>query len=69
MRVLGFLTVLLLTTCHAVPAFARDASACYAVGDADGRAYCLAQARQDPAMCYSIQSSALRAQCLAEVRK
>lgn len=69
MRVLGFLSALLLTTCHGVPAFARDASACYAIGNADSRAYCRAQATQDPAVCYSIQSSALRAQCLAEVRK
>lgn len=48
---------------------AADAGACYAIQDADARAYCLAKAHGDPARCYSIQSSGLRSQCLAEVRK
>jgi len=49
-------------------AFATDAGSCYAIGDADARAYCLAKARKDPGTCYTIQSSGMRSQCLAEVR-
>lgn len=61
------LTLLFLVSAPA--AQARDASACYAIQDADQRAYCLAQARHDPSTCYSIQRSDLRAQCRAEVRE
>ena len=57
---------LLFTGC--APAFAVDAAACYAITDADARAYCLAKARKDSGMCYAIRSSGLRSQCLAEVR-
>lgn len=48
--------------------YASDAGSCYAIGDADARAYCLAKARKDSGTCYTIQSSGLRSQCLAEVR-
>ncbi|MBB3017699.1 hypothetical protein FHR70_000739 [Microvirga lupini] len=51
------------------PVFAADAGSCYAIADADARAYCLAKARGDSGTCYTIQSSGLRSQCLAEVRK
>lgn len=47
---------------------AADSSACYSIGNADARAYCLAKAHRNSSGCYSIQSSDLRAQCLAEVR-
>jgi hypothetical protein len=50
------------------PARATDAAACYAIGDADARAACLARARRDPGMCYAVQRAELRAQCLAETR-
>lgn len=52
-----------------VPAFAQDAGSCYAINDADVRAYCLAKSRREPGTCYTIQASGLRSQCLAEVRK
>lgn len=45
------------------------AGACYNIGDADARTYCLALERREPGQCYSIQSSDLRARCLAEVRR
>ena len=51
------------------PAFATDAGSCYAIGDSDQRAYCLAKAHRDSGRCYSIQNSGLRAQCIAEVRR
>lgn len=51
------------------PARATDAGACYNIGDADARTYCLARARKDVSQCYAVQRSDLRAQCLAEVRK
>ena len=51
------------------PAFATDSGSCYAIGNADGRAYCLAKAHKDPGRCYSIQDAGLRSQCLAEVRR
>lgn len=51
------------------PAIATDAGSCYAINDADARAYCLAKARRDSGTCYTIQSSAMRSQCLAEVRR
>ncbi|MNM84054.1 hypothetical protein D3C81_961280 [compost metagenome] len=63
---LFLLTAVLLA---ASAAQATDAGSCYAVGDADARAYCLAKARNDPGTCYSVQNSGLRAQCLAEVRR
>lgn len=50
-------------------AFATDSGSCYAIGDADARAYCLAKAHHDTGRCYSIQRADLRSMCLAEVRK
>lgn len=54
-----------------VPQQARseNAGACYTVGDADARAYCLARAHKDPGRCYAIQRPDTRSACLAEVRK
>lgn len=46
-----------------------DTASCYAIGNADARAYCLARERREPSQCYAIQSSDLRARCLAEVRR
>lgn len=48
---------------------ASDSGACYNIGDADARAYCLARAHRDPGRCYSIQRADLRSLCLAEARK
>lgn len=67
MRKTLFAAVLLFAGC--TPALATDAGSCYAITDADARAYCLAKARRDSGACYTIQSSALRSQCLAEVRR
>lgn len=53
----------------AVSAEAANPGACYAIGDADARAYCLAKANKQPSTCYSIQRADLRSQCLAEVSK
>lgn len=61
--------LLLLLASSAGQAFAVDAGSCYAVGNADARAYCLAKAHGNSSGCYSIQSSDLRSMCLAEVRK
>lgn len=46
-----------------------DAGSCYAIADADARAYCRAVAHEDSSICYAIQSPDLRSRCLAEVRK
>lgn len=67
MRNTLFVAVLFFSGC--TPAIAADAGSCYAVAEADARAYCLAKARRDSGTCYTIQSSALRSQCLAEVRR
>lgn len=61
--------LLLLLASSAGQAFAVEAGSCYAVGNADPRAYCLAKAHGNSSGCYSIQSSDLRSICLAEVRK
>lgn len=50
-------------------AHAANSGACYNIGDADARSYCLARARRDAGTCYTIQRADLRAQCLAEVRQ
>lgn len=52
-----------------IAALAADSGACYNIGDADARSYCLARARRDSGTCYTIQRADLRAQCLAEVRQ
>ena len=43
-------------------------SECYAIKDADKRAYCLAQVKQDHGYCYRIKGSDNRNQCLAEIK-
>jgi hypothetical protein len=48
---------------------AADTGTCYAISDADARAYCIARARHDTSACYTVQRADLRSQCLAEVRK
>lgn len=60
------LALLIMLTTSA--AQAADAGACYAISNADSRAYCLAKARGEPSMCYAIQAADMRAACLAEVR-
>ncbi|MEB0076308.1 hypothetical protein QN386_06895 [Pseudomonas sp. CCI3.2] len=59
----------LLLASFAGRAIAVDASSCYAINDADARAYCLAKAHGNPSGCYSILAGDLRSMCLAEVRK
>lgn len=59
----------LLLASSAGQAFAVEASSCYAINDADARAFCLAKAHGNPSGCYSIQAGDLRSLCLAEVRK
>ena len=41
---------------------------CYAIKDADKRAYCLAQVKRDPGNCYRIKDGDNRNQCLAEIK-
>ena len=43
-------------------------SECYAIKDADKRAYCLAQVKRDSGSCYRIKDGDNRNQCLAEVK-
>ena len=43
-------------------------SECYAIKDADKRAYCLAQVKRDHGYCYRIKNGDNRNQCLAEVK-
>ena len=43
-------------------------SECYAIKDADKRAYCLAQVKRDPGNCYRIKDGDNRSQCLAEIK-
>jgi hypothetical protein len=43
-------------------------SECYAIKDADKRAYCLAQVKRDHGYCYRIKNSDNRNQCLAEIK-
>lgn len=62
-------TAAIVTVLSSAPSSATDASACYTIADADGRALCLARARKDPGTCYTIQQPGLRSRCLAEVRK
>lgn len=45
-----------------------DASACHSIKDADERAYCLAQARQNHDYCYRIKDADRRNECLAETK-
>ena len=50
-------------------AAAADASACYNIGDADTRTYCLARMHKEPSLCYAIMKADVKAMCLAETRK
>ena len=43
-------------------------SECYAIKDADKRAYCLARVKRDYGYCYRIKNSDNRNQCLAEIK-
>jgi hypothetical protein len=43
-------------------------SGCYAIKDADKRAYCLAQVKRDHGYCYRIKNGDSRNQCLAEIK-
>lgn len=43
-------------------------SECYAIKDADKRAYCLAQTKRDHGYCYRIKNGDQRNQCLAEIK-
>jgi len=43
-------------------------SECYAVKDADRRAYCLAETKQDYGHCYRIKDDDRRNQCFAETK-
>ncbi len=43
-------------------------SECYAIKDADKRAYCLAKVKRDPGNCYRIKDGDNRNQCLAEIK-
>lgn len=63
------LSLMALTIWASERSHASDASSCYAVADADARAYCLAKARKDSSTCYTIQRADMRSMCLAEVRR
>ena len=43
-------------------------SECYAIKDADKRAYCLAVAKRDHGYCHRIKDGDKRNQCLAEIK-
>ena len=45
-----------------------QASECYAIRDADGRNYCLAQTTHDASYCYAIRDGDSRNSCLATQR-
>lgn len=67
-----FATITYAAAITLTPQFALAAAAtgaCYNIGDADARAYCLARAHREPGQCYSIQQASMRSQCLAEVRR
>ena len=63
---------LLVSLCMVATAWMGEAMAgtleCYAVKDADRRAYCLAQVKRDPGNCYRIKDGDNRSQCLAEIK-
>ena len=63
---------LLMPLCMIAMAWMGEAMAgtseCYAVMDADKRAYCLAQVKRDPGNCYRIKDGDNRNQCLAEIK-
>ena len=63
---------LLVSLCMSAGAWMGEAMAgtseCYAIKDADKRAYCLAQVKRDHGYCYRIKNSDNRNQCLAEIK-
>ncbi|WP_198971963.1 hypothetical protein [Xylophilus sp. ASV27] len=63
---------LLVSLCMIAGAWMGEAMAgtseCYAIKDADKRAYCLAQVKRDPGSCYRIKDGDKRNQCLAEIK-
>ena len=63
---------LLVSLCMSAGAWMGEAMAgtseCYAIKDADKRAYCLAQVKRDPGNCYRIKDGDNRNQCLAEIK-
>ena len=63
---------LLMSLCMIAVAWIGEAMAgtseCYAIKDADKRAYCLAQVKRDHGYCYRIKNSDNRNQCLAEIK-
>ena len=63
---------LLVPLCMIVTAWMGEAMAgtpeCYAIKDADKRAYCLAQVKRDYGYCHRIKDGDNRNQCLAETR-
>ena len=63
---------LLVPLCMGVTAWIEEAMAgtseCYAIKDADKRAYCLAQVKRNPGNCYRIKDGDNRNQCLAEIK-
>ena len=63
---------LLVPLCMVVTAWIGDAMAgtseCFAIKDADKRAYCLARVKRDPGNCYRIKNGDNHNQCLAEIK-
>ena len=63
---------LLVPLCMIAVAWMGDAMAgtseCYAIKDADKRAYCLARVKRDPGNCYRIKNGDNHNQCLAEIK-
>ena len=63
---------LLVPLCMVAVAWMGEAMAgtseCYAIKDADKRAYCLAQVKRDHGYCYRIKNGDSRNQCLAEIK-
>ena len=63
---------LLVPLCMSAVAWMGEAMAgtseCYAIKDADKRAYCLAQVKRDYGYCYRIKDADNRNQCLAEIK-
>mgnify|MGYP000849122711 CR=1 FL=1 len=63
---------LLVPLCMVVTAWMGKAMAgtseCYAIKDADKRAYCLAQVKRDHGYCYRVKDGDKRNQCLAEIK-
>ena len=62
---------LLVSLCMIAGAWMGEAMAgtseCYAIKDADKRAYCLARVKRDYGYCYRIKDGDSRNQCLAEI--